>query len=150
MPTCPICSTSLKTTPHREGLYYLCSVCHGRALTIPHLRRVAGDRFAARTLRLLKLAVRRSERVCPFCNKPMAVVNMTEPPTEFEGCLQCNAAWMDSPTFENLADGVVETTSSLATQATEIYAEIKLKELKDRLKAEEEAAKKRKKRTREL
>jgi hypothetical protein len=32
---------------------------------------------------------------------------------------------MDAPTFENLTGGIVETTSSLAIQATEIYAEIK-------------------------
>ena len=75
---------------------------------------------------------------------------MTGPPMEFEGCLPCNVVWMDAPTFESLSGGTIETTSSLATQATEIYAEIKLKELKDRQKAEEEAAKKRKKRIRDL
>ena len=57
---------------------------------------------------------------------------------------------MDAPTFENLSGGTIETTNSLGLQATEIYAEIKLKELKDRQKAEEEAAKKRKKRIRDL
>src|SRR5687767_9539506 len=108
MPTCPICRTSLETTRHREGLFYLCSVCAGRALTIPHVRRVAGDRFAARALRLLKLAVRRSERACPFCGKPMTLVAMTEPPMEFEGCLACSAVWIDAPTFENLSGGTIE------------------------------------------
>ena len=150
MPTCPICKTSLETTRHREGLYYLCGVCSGRAVTIPHLRRVAGDRFAARVLRLLKLARRRSERPCAFCGKAMTVALRTEPPLELEGCLLCNATWMDAPTFENLSGGTIETTSSLALQATEIYAEIKLKELKDRQKAEEEAAQKWKKRLRDL
>jgi len=57
---------------------------------------------------------------------------------------------MDAPTFENLSGGTIETTNSLGLQAIEIYAEIKLKELKDRQKAEEEAAKKRKKRIRDL
>jgi len=150
MPTCPICEKCLETTRHREGLYYLCSVCAGRALTTPHVRRVAGDRFAARVLRLLKLGVRRSKRLCPFCGKAMTIVTMTERPVEFEGCLACNTVWMDAPTFESLTGGIIETTSSLAMQATDIYAEIKLKELKDRQKAEEEAAKKRKKRIRDL
>jgi Zn-finger nucleic acid-binding protein len=150
MPTCPICHTSLETTRHREGLYYLCHVCAGRALTVPHARRVAGDRFAARVLRLLQRAARRAGRECPFCGKPMTVAAITEPPVQFEGCLPCNAIWLDAPTFENLCGGIVESTSSLALQATEIYAEIKLKELKDRQKAEEEAAKKRKKRIRDL
>jgi len=80
----------------------------------------------------------------------MTVAVMTGPPMELEGCLACNATWMDAPTFENLSGGTIETTNSLGLQATEIYAEIKLKELKDRQKAEEEAAKKRKKRIRDL
>ena len=42
-----------------------------------------------------------------------------------------------------------QPSNSLPMQATEIYAEIKLKELKDRQKAEEEAARKRKKRIRD-
>ena len=79
----------------------------------------------------------------------MTVVTAPEPPVEFEGCLGCNAVWMDAPTFANLTGGTVETTNSLAAQATEIYAEIKLKELKDRQKAEEEEARKRKKRIRD-
>jgi hypothetical protein len=76
----------------------------------------------------------------------MTVAVTTEPPMEIEGCLVCNAVWMDAPTFEALTGGVVETTSSLGTQATEIYAEIKLKELKDREREEEEKARKRKRR----
>lgn len=115
-------------------------------MTIPHLRKVAGDRFAARLLRLLKLTSRRSNRPCAFCRKSMVVATMTDPMVEMEGCLACNAAWLDGPTFENLTGGVVETTNSLAGQATEIYAEIKLKELKDREKEEAEKARKRKKR----
>jgi len=101
-------------------------------------------------LRLLKPSQRRSERTCPFCNKAMVVATLTEPPVEFEGCLPCNAVWIDAPTFEGLSGGTIETTSSLAGQATEIYAEIKLKELTDRQKMEEQAAKKRKKHIRDL
>ena len=119
-------------------------------MTIPHLRKVAGDRVAARLLRLLKLARRRSDRPCAFCGKPMVVAAMTDPILEMEGCVACNATWIDGPTFATLADGAVETTNSLAGQATEIYAEIKLKELKDREKEEEEKARRRKKRISDL
>jgi hypothetical protein len=143
MPTCPICYSSLETTRHREELYYLCQVCAGRAPTVPHVRRVAGDRFAARVLRLLQRAARRGRRECPCCGKPMTVAAITEPPVQFEGYLPCKAIWLDAPTFENLGGGIVETTSSLALQATEIYAELKLKGLKDRQEAEVEAPKKR-------
>ena len=119
-------------------------------MTIPHVRQMAGDRFATRVLRLLKLAARRSKRLCPFCNNPMTVAVTTEPPLELEGCLRCNAVWVDAPTFDRFTGGTVETTNSLALHATEIYAEIKLKELKDREKEEEEKARKRKKRIKDL
>ena len=80
----------------------------------------------------------------------MIVVATTEPAIELEACLACNAVWLDAPTFEGLTGGIIETTSSLPMQATEIYVEIKLKELNDRLKAETEAARKKKKRIRDL
>lgn len=80
----------------------------------------------------------------------MVAVVTTEPPVELEGCLGCNAVWLDAPTFESFTGGVVETTNSLRMQATELYAEMKLKEFKDRQKAEGEAARKRKKRIHDL
>lgn len=80
----------------------------------------------------------------------MKSVTVTEPAITTEGCLACNAVWLDAPTFDTLVGGVVETTNSLASQATEIYAEIKLKELKDRQQAEEEQKRKRKKRIADL
>jgi Zn-finger nucleic acid-binding protein len=80
----------------------------------------------------------------------MAMALTSEPPMEIEGCLGCSAVWMDAPTFESLTGGVVETTNSLAMNSTEIYAEIKLKELKDREWEEEEKVRKKKKRIRRL
>ena len=80
----------------------------------------------------------------------MVVARTTDPPLALEGCPACNAVWIDAPTFESLTGGVIETTSSLPMQATEIYAEIKLKEFNDRQKAEEEKKRKRKRRIRDL
>lgn len=150
MPTCPICSLALVTTRHLEGLFYLCPHCDGRAVTMPHVRRLGGDRLAARILRLLKLGSRGGKRGCPFCAKAMRTAAVSEPPIEVEGCLACNAVWLDAPTFENLTGGVIETTNSLAAQATEVYAEIKLKELKDRQETEDAVKRKRKKRIADL
>src|ERR1041385_7468152 len=113
MPACPICSLPLVTTRHLEGLIYHCSRCDGRAVTMPHVRRIAGDRFAARLLRLIQLVGSRSELRCPFCDKPMRVETTKKPPLQVDGCLACNAVWLDAPTFESLSGGIVETTSSL-------------------------------------
>ena len=151
MPACPICAKPLDTVRQREGLFYFCPVCNGRALTIPQVRRVLGDRLAAKLLRLIKLSRRESERSCPFCAKRMLVVSAQEPAMELDACRPCGVVWFDAPTYEALPEGTVETTASLALQATEIIAEIRLKELKEREKEREEEErdmKKKKKRRR--
>jgi len=145
MPTCPICSKPLETVRQREGLFYFCPVCNGRALTIPQVRRVLGDRLASRLLRLMKLSRRASERSCPFCAGRMLVVSTHEPPLELDACLRCSVAWFDAPTYEALPEGTVETTASLALQATEIVAAIRLKELKEREREREEEERDKKK-----
>lgn len=148
MPACPICSKSLETVRQREGLFYLCPVCNGRALTIPQVRRVLGDRLAAKLLRLIKLSRRESERSCPFCAERMLAVSAQEPAMELDACRPCSVVWFDAPTYETLPEGTVETTSSLVMQATEVVALNRLRELKEREKAREEEERKKKKRKR--
>ena len=110
-------------------------------MTIPQLRRVGGDLFAAKVLRLLRLARRKSKSPCPFCSQRMMVVNVSEPLLELEGCLPCNAVWFDAPTYETMPEGSAESTNSLPSLATELFAEMRLKELKER-EAREEAERK--------
>ena len=151
MPACPICAKPLDTIRQREGLFYLCAGCNGRALTVPQVRRVLGDRLAARLLRLMKLSRRPGERACPFCAQRMLVIQSQEPPLELDACASCSVVWFDAPSYETLPEGAVETTSSLALQATEIVAEMRLKELKEReqeREAEERDKKKKKKKRR--
>jgi Zn-finger nucleic acid-binding protein len=150
MPACPICAKPLDTRRQREGLFYWCPDCNGRALTIPQIRRVCSDRLAAKLLRLIKLSRRQGERPCPFCARPMVVVQSQEPLLELDACRPCSVVWFDAPTYETLPEGTVETTSSLAMQATEIVAMNRLRELKarEREREEEERNKKKKKKKR--
>ena len=138
MPVCPICAKPLETVRQREGLFYHCAGCNGRALTVPQIRRVIGDRLAARLLRLMKLSRRQGERACPFCAQPMLVIQIQEPPLELDACLPCSVVWFDAPTYEAFPEGAAETTSSLALQATEIVAMNRLRELKEREQEREE------------
>lgn len=146
MPVCPICDRALDIQRQREGLFYSCAKCGGRALTIPQIRRVAGDRLGAKLVRLLSLSRLQSKHTCPFCGKRMVCVSLTEPPLAVEGCRPCNAIWFDAPTYETLPEGVGESTNALSLLATEIFAENKLKELKEREAREEAERKKRGKR----
>jgi ribosomal protein L37AE/L43A len=132
MPTCPICQKPLETTRQREGVFYPCQVCSGRAVTLSQIRYVLGDRLATKLLRLMKLSRRQSERRCPFCDKSMLVLNTQEPPLELDACRACNSVWFDGPTYEALPQLSFETTNSIALQATEIIAMERLTELKER------------------
>ena len=140
--SCPICAKQLDTIRQREGVFYHCAVCTGRALTIPQLRRVAGDRFATKVLRLLKLTRRGSEHACPFCTQRMMVLNVTEPALELEGCPACNVVWFDAPTYDAVPEGAAEATNSLPSLANEIFAENRLKEHNERVLREEAERKK--------
>lgn len=147
MPVCPICDRALDIQRQREGLFYLCAKCGGRALTIPQIRRVAGDRLGAKLVRLLSLNRLQSKHPCPFCRERMVNISLTDPPLEVEGCRPCNTVWFDAPTYETLPEGIGESTNSLSLLATEIFAENKLKELNER-EAREEAERKKKRKKR--
>ncbi|MDB6021983.1 MAG: hypothetical protein JWQ04_1840, partial [Pedosphaera sp.] len=128
----------------REGVFYPCKSCDGRAVTISQIRHVGGTQVATKLLRLLQSSRRRSERRCPFCDKFMIVLNTQEPELELDGCRDCNAVWFDSPSYASLPQLTVETTNSISMQATEIIAFNRLKELKEREETERKrAAKKR-------
>jgi Zn-finger nucleic acid-binding protein len=143
MPVCPICNQALDLQRQREGLFYSCSKCGGRALTIPQVRRVAGDKMGARLLRALGNARLRTEHACPHCRTMMVRVSLANPSLEVDGCRPCTAIWFDAPTYELLPEGTAETTNALPLLSTEIFAERKLKEQKER-EAREEAERKKK------
>ena len=104
MPTCPICDKPLETARQREGVFYPCADCKGRAVTVSQVRHVLGERVATKLLRLMKLSRRQSQRRCPFCANPMVVVNSQEPLLELDACRACNAVWFDAPTYESLPE----------------------------------------------
>lgn len=144
MPTCPICATPLRTVRQREGLFYPCDGCAGRAVTLSQVRHVLGDAVATKLLRLIKLSRRVGERACPFCGVAMLVVHAEQPPLELDACRNCNAVWFDQPTYDSLPQLTLETLNSRAAQATEIIALERLEELKQKMEEERKATRKKK------
>jgi len=125
-------------------VYYHCPLCDGRAVTVSQIRHVLGERMAMKLLRLMKLSRRESARHCPFCDKPMLLLNMQDPPLELEACRACNAVWFDAPTYASLPQLAFESSSTMAMQATELIALERLKEFKERQERERQKAKKKK------
>jgi DNA-directed RNA polymerase subunit RPC12/RpoP len=143
MPLCPACGKPLKTIPQRQGIYYHCSACNGRALSIPQVRRVAGDHLAVILLRLLKSAGQPGPHSCPFCSHKFFLLRSEDPPLELEGCRPCNTVWFDSEAkYQALPEWTAENNNNLPALALEINALRRLKELKEKEEAEAAAARK--------
>jgi len=126
----------------REGFFYLCAHCQGRALTIPQVRRVAGDRQAARMLRLIGLSREQASYACPFCGERMVNIRLAEPALQLQACRPCSAVWFDAPSYESLPEAVGSSTNALLLLSTEIFAKNKLQELKERQKRDQAEKKK--------
>jgi Zn-finger nucleic acid-binding protein len=144
MLVCPICTKPLETIRQRNGLFYHCPDCKGRALSIPQLRLVAGDAFAAKVLRLVKGSRRKGERSCPFCGQRMAVCEVPEPPMELGGCRPCNLVWFEQEQYELVPEGAAANAGTLTGLTIEVMALQRLKELQEREEAKRAEEKKRK------
>lgn len=95
MLACPVCQGRLHTVRHRGGVYYACDQCGGRAVTIPQIRRMAGDRFAVQLLREMRMQATGVGVTCPFCARPMRRFLLSNPPLELDVCRPCLTVWFD-------------------------------------------------------
>jgi Zn-finger nucleic acid-binding protein len=144
MPVCPICHKELDTVPQRQGVYHLCPTCNGRALSIPQIRRVAGDHFAVRLLRLLKTRPEQSNLSCPFCSQRLVSLKIQERPLELAGCRPCNIVWFDAQSYQLIPEWTVANNTGVSMQDIETESMRRLKELKEREKAAAEVEKRKK------
>jgi Zn-finger nucleic acid-binding protein len=143
MPHCPICKKQLETVPQRHGVFFHCPSCDGRALTIAQIRRVAGDHFAVRLLRLLKSKQDRSDTACPFCEQRLILFKVQEPPMDLQGCRPCSIVWFDAQNYRLVPEWTVANNTGISMQDIEAESLRRLKELKEREKAQAQEEKKR-------
>lgn len=121
MPDCPNCQVPLITMRQRNGLFYQCPNCGGRAVTLPQIRRVAGDRFATNLIRQINTNRSIGERCCPFCPRPMRVFDSAQPPLELDACKSCATVWFDRQEFEAVPEKAVPSTNELRLAAAEAF-----------------------------
>jgi membrane associated rhomboid family serine protease len=122
MPSCPVCGLPLRTVRQREGIYFYCDACKGRAVTVPQIRRVAGDRLATQLLREINRATLPSVRQCPFCARKMIQFKNAEPPLILDTCRTCGMVWFDASEFEAIPEGAIESTDELQLRGREALA----------------------------
>ncbi len=137
MPLCPTCSTPLRTIRQREGIYFLCDQCSGRAVTVPQIRRVAGDLFATKLLRKINTEKQIGERRCPFCSRNMSRFTLDDPVLVLDGCRPCNLVWFDPNEFEVLPEQGPANPHELPQRAREAIALYQVQQMAGRARAED-------------
>jgi membrane associated rhomboid family serine protease len=137
MPNCPICSTPLRTIRQREGVCFFCEQCNGRAVTVPQIRRVAGDQFATQLLRQINRATDPSSRVCPFCSGHMRQFSIRDPPLVLDSCRTCGVVWFDPQEFEAVPEGAIEAPDQLVLRGREAFAVEKVRQIREQAEADD-------------
>jgi membrane associated rhomboid family serine protease len=122
MPACPACGTALETIRQRDGLYFECPSCHGRAITFPQIRRVAGDRYTTSLLRQINANDNSAGRGCPFCTRSMRRFDSKEPPLVLDACKTCGVVWFDPAEFNAVPEGAVESPDAARLRGIEAEA----------------------------
>ncbi|MCX7867709.1 MAG: rhomboid family intramembrane serine protease, partial [Limisphaera sp.] len=108
-----------------------CDQCGGRAVTVPQLRRMAGDRFAVQLLRQMRMQPGSVGVTCPFCARPMQRFSLTDPPLELDACRPCLTVWFDV--------GELPTVPEAPPEHPEMARErLRTREALERLRREEE------------
>jgi membrane associated rhomboid family serine protease len=122
----------LQTVRQREGIYYQCPQCEGRAVTLQQIRRTTGDRYVSGLVRQVNTAQNLSTRPCPFCQASMKTFVLPNPPIMLESCRTCGMIWFDAGKFEKLPEGVVETTDDILIRGIEAEAKWKIEQERQR------------------
>jgi membrane associated rhomboid family serine protease len=108
-------------------------------VTVPQVRRVAGDRFATQMLRQINNATQASGRFCPFCEGLMKQFTISDPPLTLDSCKTCGLVWFDPNEFEAVPEGAVETAESLELRGREALAFEKVKQIERENRVDNEA-----------
>lgn len=129
MANCPNCNVYLQTVREREGIYYRCGQCEGRALTVAQVRRTAGDRFSSALMRHIRNATDVSARACPFCSVPMKSFLLPQPNMPLDSCKTCTMLWFDPGQFEQLPEGAIDTPETALARALEAEGKWKMEQI---------------------
>ncbi len=126
MANCPTCKIRLETVRQREGIYYSCGQCNGRAVTMPQIRRMTGDRFASGLMKRVSKATEASLLACPFCRTQMKSFEVSDPPIMLDSCKPCVTVWFEAGEFELLPEGVSESPEQALLTALEAEGKWKI------------------------
>jgi Zn-finger nucleic acid-binding protein len=77
-----------------------------------------------------------SDALCPYCGKRLLTLRLQEPFLDLSGCRPCNIVWIDAQNYELIPEWTVGNNSGISMQDVETESLRRLKELKEREKAQ--------------
>ena len=106
MYVCPNCHSALSKVACEVGRFWSCSVCNGRAVTLPVLQKVIPRKIVNRLWQDARSANDRGDRPCPACDRKMNVVSLPDAgsPVYLDVCLVCHFIWFDPNEFESVPE----------------------------------------------
>ncbi len=103
--TCPQCKKGLATQRTKQGVFWLCSSCGGRAASLGVLRKTLGTACVARLWDDAPVAVQEDRCACPVCSRAMEHMAWKE--REFtlplNLCRRCAFVWFAPHEYEAIA-----------------------------------------------
>lgn len=100
--TCPKCATALARARSAVGVFWACTACRGRAVTMPVLRKVLDRDFLNALWQGARGARGVRRRPCPVCGRIMTDVPIAHGDYArwLDTCGPCQLVWFDPGEFE--------------------------------------------------
>jgi len=101
---CPRCHADLKRTETPAGYHWFCPGCHGRAVTLPVLRKAVEKGFVSGCVSAVWAKADAPGTGCPVCHKTMREVAASghERLMRVDVCFGCQLVWFDAQEFESV------------------------------------------------
>lgn len=130
---CPSCDLKLKKVASAVGRFWSCPVCHGRALTLPVLRKVVPEQTVSQVWNTARTKGIAGDKTCPSCGQLMKVLpldSMAPDPLTLDVCLSCHFVWFDNRELESVPQAndsiLIEEEQGEASAAALAKAEMML------------------------
>lgn len=101
---CPSCRTPLSQRRSRYGLFWICTSCHGRAVTLQMLRKLVPHRVVNQLWQSARSEGQPQKRSCPGCQRKMTEVSVRagQRTEQLDVCRGCHFVWFDQRELEGL------------------------------------------------
>jgi len=138
---CPNCQTDLSKARDKFGLFWACPSCHGRAVTLEVVRKVAPRPLVNQLWQNAQSGQYPRKRPCPACKRNMVEIPVTcqTNPLQLDVCRGCHFIWFDAMEYEDIPRTPPKTVpeKKLSPQAREKAAMVKLQLLQKKTDAKQ-------------